>query len=215
MNRILRKRLVLGVAAAAALAGVTTAVVMAAQPSHHRHASAIATAADYLGLSQARLRGELRSGKSLAQIANATDGKSAAGLIVALETTEKQKLAAATASLPGRITAAVDRPRGAGARSGTLRAAAGYLGVGAPQLRTEERAGKTLAQIADSTSGKSSAGLVDALVAVRRAAIDAAVKARTITRAQADKLVSSLVERMTARVKLQHRRRPRRAQPQG
>ncbi len=212
MDRRLKKKLVASVAVLAVLAGVTTAVVMAAQPAHHHHASAIATAADYLGLSQARLRGELRSGRSLAQVANATDGKSAAGLVAALE---KQKLAAAAASLPGRIAFAVDRPRGAGARSGTLRAAAGYLGVSAAQLRTEERAGKTLAQIADSTSGKSSAGLLDALVAVRRAAIDAAVKARTITRAQADKLLSSLVERITARVKLEHHRRPQRAQPQG
>ena len=65
-----------GVAVLAVLAGATTAIVMAAQPSHHGHRSTLATAAGYLGVSQQQLRSELSSGKSLAQIANSTSGKS-------------------------------------------------------------------------------------------------------------------------------------------
>jgi hypothetical protein len=85
-------------------------------------------------------------------------------------------------------------------RAGTLAIAAGYLDVSEAQLRGELRAGKSLAQIADGTGGKSTAGLVDALVAAKRHAIDAALEAGVIKRAQADKLLSRLVARMTARV---------------
>ena len=74
---------------------------MAAQPAaHHRRGGTLATAAGYLGLSPAQLRSELRSGKSLAEIANATRGKSKAGLIGALEAAPKERLAAAAANLP-------------------------------------------------------------------------------------------------------------------
>jgi hypothetical protein len=48
-----------------------------------------------------------------------------------------------------------------------LQAAAGYLGIPLAQLKQELGAGKTLAELA-TTSGKSEAGLIAALVAVRR-----------------------------------------------
>src|SRR5215471_16716040 len=60
------------------------------------------------------------------------------------------------------------RPFGFGFRrggpGGELEAAASYLGITTQQLLTDLRSGKTLAQIADGTSGKSAAGLVQALV---------------------------------------------------
>jgi hypothetical protein len=204
-----------GVAVLAVLAGATTAIVMAAQPSHHGHRSTLATAAGYLGVSQQQLRSELSSGKSLAQIANSTSGKSSAGLIAALETTKKQQLTAAAASLPTSVTREVDRSRGPRALGKTLVTAASYLGIDAQQLRADERSGKTLAQIADARSGRSSAGLIAALVATRRTAIAAAVNSGTITKADGARLDSSLLERMTARVNLKHRARPQHAQPAG
>jgi hypothetical protein len=45
-----------------------------------------------------------------------------------------------------------------------LSAAAGYLGISAATLQADLRSGQTLAQIASATSGKSTAGLVAALV---------------------------------------------------
>jgi hypothetical protein len=204
-----------GVAVLAVLAGATTAIVMAAQPSHHGHRSTLASAADYLGLSQRQLRSELSSGKSLAQVANSTSGKSSAGLIAALEATKKQQLAAAAASLPTSVTREVDRPRGPRTLGRTLQTAASYLGIDEQQLRAGEHSGKTLAQIADARSGRSAAGLIAALVATRRAAIAAAVNSGTITKAEASRLDSSLVKRMTARVNLKHRARPQHAQPAG
>jgi hypothetical protein len=49
-------------------------------------------AAQYLGISAAALRSDLRSGKSLAQIASATPGRSVAGLKAAIETAVKARL---------------------------------------------------------------------------------------------------------------------------
>ncbi|HTW41959.1 MAG TPA: hypothetical protein VMD79_06570 [Solirubrobacteraceae bacterium] len=129
MHRPLKRKLLFALATCAVLAGVSAAVVMAAQPSAHaahhargahaaraharaaqraRH-SLLATAASYLGVSRARLRSELRAGKSLADVAAATPGKSAQGLIAALENAQKAKLAARTARLPARIRADVER----------------------------------------------------------------------------------------------------------
>ncbi|HEY4811358.1 MAG TPA: hypothetical protein VIH71_09910 [Solirubrobacteraceae bacterium] len=125
----MKSRLWMSVAVIAVVAGITAAAVMAAQPASHPHArhhhrkgqherkgSLLTTAASYLGSSPAELRSELSSGKSLAEIANATSGKSSQGLIEALEAADKQKLASAAARLPTRITAKVNRPGGGIAR---------------------------------------------------------------------------------------------------
>jgi hypothetical protein len=212
MTRRLKQKLMIGIAVAAVLAGVTAAVVMAAQPAaHHRgRGGVLVTAAGYLGSSPAQLRSELQSGKSLAQIADATSGKSEAGLIAALEAAGRERLSAAAAELPRLIAAEVDHAGGptnahAGGRLGhghgrALTAAASYLGVSPAQLRSELRSGKTLAQIADATSGKSEAGLVEALVATRKAALASRVGAGKITQAQANAILPKLAVRVSAQV---------------
>jgi len=198
MNRRLKQKLFAGVAVAAVLAGGTVAAVTAAQPAAHRHSGGrLVTAAGYLGLSPTQLQSELQSGKSLAEIANATSGKSEAGLIGALEAAQKAKLAAAAASLRMRVTAEVDR---VGGPPRTLPTAARYLGVSATQLRSDRRSGMTLAQIANATSGKSEAGLIEALVGVRKATLAAKVKAGTITQAQANAALPHLLSRVRAQV---------------
>jgi hypothetical protein len=218
MTRTLRRKLMIGIALVAVLAGVTAAVVMAAQPAAHRRGGgALATAAGYLGVSQTQLRGELRSGKSLAQIADATSGKSETGLIEALEAAGRERLSAAAAKLPSVIAAEVDRAGGpanarAGARlrrghSRALAAAASYLGVGAARIRGDLRSGKTLAQIASATSGKSEAGLVAALVAARKAELAARVSAGAITQAQANAVIPGIAARVSAQVDRVHGKR--------
>jgi len=211
VRRRLEHKLLMGVAAIAVLAGVTAAVVSAAQPAahhpaaHRRNGGALATAAGYLGVSPAQLRGQLRSGKSLAEIADATGGRSQAGLIAALDAAGRQRLTEAGASLPSRVTAEVDRAGGlAGARTRHrgrgLSAAASYLGVSPAQLRADLRSGKTLAQVANATGGRSQAGLVEALVAARKATLSSRVAAGAITQAQADAALPHLVKRITAQV---------------
>jgi len=228
--RRLRRRLLLGIAVAAALAGATAAVVMAAQPSSaaHHHAGAhrrghgtLATAAAYLGLSTAQLlRSDLQSGKSLAQLAAGVPGKSTAGLIEALEAADRQKLAAAAAALPERVAAQVNRAGGphpgarkAGRRGAqrvrTVSVAAQYLGLDTAELRQDLRSGKSLAQIANSTSGKSAGGLIGALLTASKAQLATRVSDGSLTQAQANELLRKLTVRLTAKVnRTPHRHAP-------
>lgn len=98
----------------------------------HQHGAGLATAATYLGMTEAELRTSLQSGKSLADVAEATDGKSVDGLVAAIVAAEKKKLAAAVAdgrlieaeqteilaSLEERVTDMVNGVRPAGAPGG-------------------------------------------------------------------------------------------------
>ncbi len=61
--------------------------------AHHEKAGGLFAAAEsYLGLSSDTLKADLKSGQTLAQIADATSGKSAAGLVDALNAAAKAKL---------------------------------------------------------------------------------------------------------------------------
>ncbi len=65
----------------------------------------LSAAASYLGLSQSQLFADLQSGKTLGQVADATSGKSASGLIAAMVAAEQTELASAVQS--GRLTQAL------------------------------------------------------------------------------------------------------------
>jgi hypothetical protein len=220
-NLFMKSKLWMSVAVAAVVAGVAAAAVMAAQPAshsharhrhngaHHRRGGLLAAAASYLGSSPAQLRSELSAGKSLAQIADATGGKSSQGLIQALEAADRQKLASVATRLQARITATVDRPGGdIGAGGATMRAASSYLGLSVTPLRTELRSGKTLAEIAKGTPGKSEAGLIEAVLAISKTRLAAEVQAGSITQAQASARLPKLASRIAARVnRVQHAHR--------
>jgi hypothetical protein len=195
-----RAQIALVVAGVAALAGGGTAIaakghsqtvrtqvsVLAGKPGPMR--GGLDAAATYLGTTVAALQTQLAAGKTLAQIADATSGTSASGLIAALVADAKAKLGANVPSdLTQHVTDLVDGVRdrhGPGGFGGPghggllhdrgaphLGAAATYLGVTADGLRTQLQSGKTLAEIANATSGKSAQGLIDALVADARAHI--------------------------------------------
>jgi hypothetical protein len=83
---------------------------------------------------------------------------------------------------------------------GGLSAAADYLGLTPTELFAKLRSGQTLAQIAGSTSGKSVDGLIDAMTAAQKTAIDGAVKDGRLTQSQADQLAARLKDRVTALV---------------
>jgi hypothetical protein len=208
-----RRRLLLAVAAAAVAAGVIVASVSANGGPRHggyprariartraerrsshsagaRTVSDRAIAAGYLGLTRSQLRSKLRSGQTLAQIANTTDGKSAAGLIGALVSATQR---AHAASVRSRVTLAVDGVRASAGRS----TAAGYLGVSVAKLRQDLRSGRSLAQIAEAAAGKSVTGLIDALVSAREAQLKAAVASGALEQALATKYLSSVRQRVT------------------
>jgi hypothetical protein len=157
----------------------------APRADHHGPGDNLAAAASYLGSTTDAVLTQLQGGKTLAQVADGTSGKSKAGLIAALVAHEKQELAAAVTA--GRLTQAQSdqiaptltqrftdfvngvrpamRPGGLGPRHGHGDGvAATYLGISVDSLRTQLQGGKTLAQVANATNGKSASGLIDALV---------------------------------------------------
>jgi hypothetical protein len=215
--------------AAASLAGAGAAVA----ESSHAHSNTLphgiraegpggrhddlSAAATYLGLTESELRAKLQGGKTLAEVANATDGRSADGLIDALVDAAKRNIAAEVSSgrltqsradailssLKEHVTARVnsagppDGPRGHGGRHGGLDAAAAYLGLSESALRTQLQAGKTLGEIAGATAGKSTAGLIAALVAGEKSHLDQAVKDGRLTQSQADDMAANIETRVT------------------
>ena len=161
-------------------------------------------AATYIGITEAQLRTELGTDKSLADVAVA-HGKTRDGLIAALTAAQQQDIATLVdqKGIGGRPNPAIGPGPGFGRGPGehivfedSLGAAATYLGTTTADLQTKIRAGQTLAQIANATAGKSRDGLVNALVADATAKIDAAQKAGTITADQATQLKTNLSTRL-------------------
>lgn len=224
VRRSARQKVIAGAAVAVVIGGGAFAAVSATgqgngsgrarhHAMHRLHRHDLLAAAGYLGISGDQLERELGSSKSLAQIAQAHAGKSAQGLIDAIVAARRTRLAKIAARLPSRVGAEVNAPAdllrsGAARRAGApgpsrvaarlTSAAAGYLGLTAGQLHRELQSGKTLAQIADATPGKSSAGLVDALVAARKQRLARALAAGNVTPARAARLQSRLDRRMSA-----------------
>ena len=162
-------------------------------------------AATYIGITEAQLRTELGTDKSLADVAVA-HGKTRDGLIAALAAAQQQDIATLVdkKGIGARPNPAngfgpgpgFGRGPGGGVIGDSLAAAATYLGTTEADLQTKVRAGQTLAQIANATAGKSRDGLVNALVADATAKIDAAQTAGRITADQATQLKANLSTRL-------------------
>jgi hypothetical protein len=200
--------------ALALLVGIGAAVAVAKTPGKAKPRAAkvqqrglLPVAAAYLDLTPVALRAELRSGKSLAQVATAKS-KSVDGLESALLSALRSKVDAAKTAgkldavradrllqrapqLVERLVNATPRARGRhmrGARGGLLNAAGSYLGLTNAQLATELRSGKSLAEVA-TAKNKSVDGLKQALLAALKQKVDAAVAAGRLDAARAQKVL--------------------------
>ncbi|HTZ85284.1 MAG TPA: hypothetical protein VMB05_01320 [Solirubrobacteraceae bacterium] len=223
MPRNIRQKVIAFAAVAVLLGGTSFAAVSAtgqgnghaARTKAHElrrlHRSDLQAAATYLGVSSEQLVRELSS-KSLAQIAEA-HGKSAQGLIDAIVSARRVRLAKVSATLPKRVRAEVSRtvkpviaPSAGRALSlftapGHLGAAAAdYLGITPAQLRSRLQAGSSLAQVARESSGKDEAGLVDALLAAKQQRIAAGVAAGQVSHERATRREQRLRTRIDALV---------------
>jgi hypothetical protein len=160
----------------------------------------LATAATYVGITEAALRTELATGKSLADVA-AAHGKTRDGLIAALvqaSTTQITTLVDTKNPFPAP-------PAGGPGRSfriegNALDAASTYLGITQADLRTKLQVGQNLGQIASATAGKSRDGLIAAIVADENKEIDQAQTAGKITADQATQAKAGVTTRVTALV---------------
>jgi hypothetical protein len=224
MKRTSKRKLAVMAMAAVAIAGAVAAVGEGTT-RHARHARVrahtigprdLVAASGYLGLSTVALAGDLQAGKTLAEVANATPGKSADGLIGALVAEKRTRLQTLAGTLDKRVSAEVNRngsarglagKRHRGAAAGAVAApdrietlAAGYLGLTPARLAQDLRSGQTLGQLADATRGRSAAGLVGTLVLARRERLAVAVAAHRITAARAAVISQRLLTRMSAAV---------------
>lgn len=179
-----------GAAAALAVAGGGAAVA-ATQLSPKAESQAVVNdAAKQLGVDPAKLSSALESA-----FANRVDAAVAAGTL-----TQEQGAALKARIASGELPLFGGRGagRGAGGEHGSvgghLADAATYLGVTEEALRTNLEGGKTLGDLAKE-KGKSTAGLVAALVADETKELDAAVTAGKLTKAQRDELVSRAEQR--------------------
>ena len=163
-------------------------------------------AATYIGITEAQLRTELGTDKSLADVAVA-HGKTRDSLIAALAAAQQADIATLVdrkgiGAHPNPANGNGPGPGGFGRGPGDKvtgdpeQAAAAYLGATEADLETKLRTGQTLAQIANATAGKSRDGLFNALVADATAKVEAAQKAGTITADQATQLKSNLSTRL-------------------
>jgi hypothetical protein len=169
--------------------------------------SYVTAAATYIGITEAQLKTELGTDKSLADVAIA-HGKTRAGLIAALTAAQQQDIATLVdqkgiGARPNPANGYGPGPggfgRGPGGRNvigNSEAAAATYLGTTEADLETKLRAGQTLAQVANATAGKSRDGLVNALIADATAKIDAAQTAGKITADQATQQKANLATRI-------------------
>jgi urease accessory protein UreF len=185
---------------------------------HFGHVVGLSAAADYLGLTEAELRMQLESGKSLADVAKAQN-KSVDGLVQALYDAAKKDLDAAVSA--GKITASQEQTilsglkqtitnlvngtaprlgaRGAFGHFGHaigLGVAADYLGLTEAELQTQLESGKSLADVAKAQN-KSVDGLVQALYDAAKKKLDAAVSAGKLTASQEQTILRGLKEMIT------------------
>jgi urease accessory protein UreF len=138
--------------------------------------------------------------KHLAPIAVLAAALVAAGTAYAASRFHSSSSPGAAGPLSATLISSNSGGDGHGHRGDELAAAATYLGIPEADLLTSLQSGKTLAQIAGATSGKTVAGLIDVLVAAEKTKLAAAVTAGRITQAQADQLASTLTAHVTAEV---------------
>jgi hypothetical protein len=83
---------------------------------------------------------------------------------------------------------------------GVLRASATYLGVTGDQLKAKLKAGQSLAQVANATPGKSSAGLIDYLTGLVKTKLDLFVANGKLTSAQEATILARVQGKVTTLV---------------
>ena len=124
--------------------------------------------------------------------ANATDEKARAKLKAVLDALVAKNVI--TQAQEDAITAALgnvakgEHPKLRELIGDVAKESVSYLGLPADQVMQQLRSGKSLGEIADGTTGKSRAALLNDLDAKAAQRIQAAVAAGTITQAQADQL---------------------------
>ena len=232
MNKQIQ-RVIAGAAVVVAMGAIGLGVVGSAQAQSTKSSTVtvlnsskgpgknVAAIASILKLTEAELKTQVESGKTLAQIATShgvsvqsvigvlvTDMQAhiaqevASGKITQAEATTK--LASVTAKATERVNS-VQPARGEGMRGGpkgpgkNVAAIASVLKLTEAELKTQVQSGKTLAQIA-TAQGVDVKLVVDAIVADMKSHIADEVKSGELTQAQADTKLAGVTAKATERV---------------
>jgi hypothetical protein len=190
MKSLLKRKLVIG-ATAVALLGGGAAAVAATQSSSGRQAY-LDDVAKRLGVSPSALSSAMQAARIDRIEAAVADGR----LTQAQANLLKQRIREGRGPFLGDTFSG--GRFGRGGRERLTAAATKYLGITPATLRSERRAGESLAQIAASTPGKSVAGLKAAILAGAKARLDGAVSDGRITSEQARARLSALSSRIEA-----------------
>jgi hypothetical protein len=181
MNRFSRRKLAIG-ATALALFGGTAAAVAATQSSPAAGPRAyVDDLAKRLGVAPSALTAAMQGAR-----ADRIDAALAAGRITKAQAD----------ALKAHIRGATRLARGK--HLGARRLAAQYLGITPAELRKQLRSGRSLAQIAASTSGKSVDGLRAALTAAATTRLQKALADGSITSQQEQKRLGAVSRRIDA-----------------
>ncbi len=188
-----RRIVIAGAVALAAVAGAGAAVAASHDwGSSEQRQAVIADAAGRLGVTPSALQDAFKAALK--------DQVEAAVKAGTLTRTQGDAIEARIAAGQGLGFGGPGGPRGMGGmhRGGEgLTAAATYLDQTETQLRAQLQSGKTLADIAKATSGKTVDGLVQAMVDAEKAELDKAVQSGKLTAAQEQQILTQLTQRVT------------------
>jgi hypothetical protein len=192
-----KHKLVAGLSAAAVLGGAGAAVAATQSSSSNRQAY-LSDVAKHLGVSP----GALSSALQAAAIERIEAARAAGRLTAAQANALKQRVHEGRGPLFRGAGFGHGRLRVGVGRVGVAGVASRYLGISPEKLLRERQSGKSLAQIAESTSGKSVAGLKAAILAQAKQRLDTGVSRGRISSKQESELlarVSSRVESLVRR----------------
>jgi hypothetical protein len=196
MKLPVKRRLIAPAILLAALAGGAVAVAATSSSSSSPRQAYLDSVARHLGVTPAKLTSALQAAaleRIEAAVASGRVGKQEGQAL-------EQRVKEGRGPLFGGGLG--DHRPGTGPRHALIAAAASYLGVTPQTLHSQRREGKSLAQIAAATPGKSATGLKAALAAAAGKELDAAVASGRLTAAKAQlrkarlpRLLEALVQR--------------------
>ena len=204
MKAFLSKKVLIGATGLAMLAGAAGAVA-AAQNSTGPSAQAQAYLSDLanrLGVTPSALAAAVKAADS-----DQIDAAVAAGRLTQAEATALKAQIQASTGVPffghGLGGHGFDGGKFGGGRfgggvGGSDAAAATYLGITEATLRSDLRAGQSLAQVATATPGKSVSGLKAAIIAAKTTDLNAEVSSGQMTSTQEQQRLTALSSRIDA-----------------
>jgi hypothetical protein len=186
-----KHKLLAGLIAIAVLGGAGAAVAATQSSSSNRQAY-LNDVAKRLGVSPGALTGALR-----AATIDRIEAARAAGRLTQSQANQlKQRVVEGRAPLYRSGGFGRGRLRLGVGRGGVAGTASRYLGISPEALARERQSGKSLAQIAESTPGKSVAGLKAAILEQAKKRLDAGVSRGRITSKEESQLLARLSARM-------------------